>query len=1106
MTMLQVALPQAEIIPYVFNEKSGKISPVNGENRQLGGPRPELGPLLLLGDLGKLGPVLSPARKMWNRLGEKFIKAEQATVVVYPGFLSDLSDKEQRIWSAISWEMRSGSRRTDQNWQQALEKLVKLASPAIRVEVGLLRLLRTSFFPQSGVGLEIAFWQHDALSGRSLDAASFSKTAAKYYRNRFARLDQREQCRAFECIRLWRHRLPDEIYFEELLGLPEKTKAVLSEKDQNYGSDLETARSFFEHMATTATDQSGENGRRQRAWLSGVSDRISSHALECETSLRNAITSVRRIYDPGWIPPVAPAKIVRSDVDVGHVHLRLGEQGFVVDASMDNPDQEPGSPLITLPSRNGVVDLSDWRAAEMFPADQFWEAGIAPNWADDWGVDAFGAWATISVIGHNLETSEDGLTLSNEVRRVTQKLRWIPQGQFVMGSPEDEPGRYDDEGPRHERTIEHGFWLFDTPVTQALWGAVMEANPSEFLHPDRPVDSVSFEDVLAFITRLNEHLPGLNLGLPSEAEWEYACRGGTKTATYAGQMEILGAHNAPILDEIAWYAGNSGRGYDLAEGFDTSDWSEKQYPEDQKAGTRIVGLKHPNAFGLYDMLGNVWEWCLDEWHDTYEGAPSDGSAREGDASRHDREGREDRVIRGGSWYDLARDVRAAYRNGFEPSYRYDDLGFRCAGGRVEPGKPVARSARVSAEPGKPRSVTRERSRVEQGAAQTGGLSGGDTTMRSGAVVDPSKPQAIIPLENGVPNRRMQIRTDKAVLTLEPMTKPDWAHAIGRDRFGLYADFKIETVRQRLRWIPPGQFMMGTPEDKPGRFNSEGPQHEVTIAQGFWLFDTPVTQDLWDVLMGQNPSRFQHPRRPVEQVDWKMARDFATALTAQIPDLSFELPSEAEWEYACRGWTQTATYAGQMEILGERNAPILDEIAWYGGNSGRGYDLAEGFDTSGWDEKQYPEDQKAGTRIVGLKRPNAFGLYDMLGNVWEWCLDEWHGTYEGAPSDGSAWQGDGSSHDSEGRVRRVIRGGSWDDYAQGVRAAFRYWIEPSGRDFNLGFRCAGRSVELRQAARSAGGGLAGDARAEPRGSGQTSTERAEGSIRGRIKRPFPKHRR
>ncbi|WP_437623566.1 formylglycine-generating enzyme family protein [Sorangium sp. So ce1151] len=276
--------------------------------------------------------------------------------------------------------------------------------------------------------------------------------------------------------------------------------------------------------------------------------------------------------------------------------------------------------------------------------------------------------------------------------------------------------------------------------------------------------------------------------------------------------------------------------------------------------------------------------------------------------------------------------------------------------------------------------------------------------------------------------------------------PDpWAAAWGEDRFGPFMGFTVGKALQWLRWIPPGKFRMGSPEGEVGRVYDEGPQHAVALRRGFWLADTPCTQGLWQAVMRENPSRFVSADRPVDRVSWIDCQLFFARLNASLPGLNARLPTEAEWEYACRGGTTGATWAGELDLRGDNDAPRLDTIAWHSGNSGHDFDLTNehGWDSSGWRGEQYPH-ARTGPRPVRRKLPNPFGLFDMLGNVYEWCED-WYGRYDGVPATDPRGPDTGS--------KRVVRGGSWVSVARDVRAASRYRHPPATRMGNLGFRVA-----------------------------------------------------
>ncbi|NQT11381.1 MAG: formylglycine-generating enzyme family protein [Planctomycetes bacterium] len=243
-------------------------------------------------------------------------------------------------------------------------------------------------------------------------------------------------------------------------------------------------------------------------------------------------------------------------------------------------------------------------------------------------------------------------------------MRWIPPGRFLMGSPDDDEMALDREKPRHEVTLSHGYWLFDTPVTQELWLAVMKENPSRFQAPLRPVECLSWDDCQAFLDKINEAVAGLRLSLPTEAEWEYGCRAGTMSR-YAFGEEI-----SP--DQANYYGG--------------PPWGE----------TSPVGSFAANPWGLFDMHGNVLEWCEDR---------SGAYAADAQLNPQGPSDGYHRVLRGGSWGLSAQYVRSAVRSHAGLRDRGRKFGFRCA--RVHPSS--RQRERTSDEAGQSRDATPGRS-------------------------------------------------------------------------------------------------------------------------------------------------------------------------------------------------------------------------------------------------------------------------------------------------------------------------------------------------------------------------------------------------------------
>ena len=239
---------------------------------------------------------------------------------------------------------------------------------------------------------------------------------------------------------------------------------------------------------------------------------------------------------------------------------------------------------------------------------------------------------TVKCVATKASYSNGTLTVNG----IKYNMVWVDGGTFRMGATSEQGSEISDEKPVHSVTLS-GYYIGKTEVTQALWQAVMGSNPSYFEGDDLPVEQVSWDDCQEFIRKLNS-LTGQNFRLPTEAEWEFACRGGNNSRGY----KYSGSN---YIDNVARYDGNSG---------------DKTHP---------VATKSPNELGIYDMSGNVWEWCAD-WYGDYSSGRQTNPKGPYDGSN--------RVFRGGSWFINAGRCRSSDRGSYHPTFRFYGLGLRLA--------------------------------------------------------------------------------------------------------------------------------------------------------------------------------------------------------------------------------------------------------------------------------------------------------------------------------------------------------------------------------------------------------------------------------------------
>ena len=668
-------------------------------------------------------------------------------------------------------------------------------------------------------------------------------------------------------------------------------------------------------------------------------------------------------------------------------------------------------------------------------------------------------------------------------------LVWIPPGTFVMGSPNNEAMRENNDGAetKHTVTLTKGFYMSKYLVRQGEYLSVVGNNPSYFTgNTNLPVEMVTWYDATNYCGLLTARemvagrLPaGWVYRLPTEAEWEYACRAGTNTAFYFGSAVHGWMAN---FDSYYEYDATTGDIY-------------QSNPVGYVGQTTPVGSYPPNPWGLYDMCGNVYSWCQD-WYGTYPAGPvSDPVGAESNSSRIDR---------GAGWTAPGRCCRSAYRGRSWPYWRNNDVGFRVVlaplpftGPDQTINFPPLSASNYGDGPIDLSVTTSSGLLVSLWSDNTNvALINGNTVTITGAgnaniiATQPGDASynAALPVTNCLTvnkavltvradNKTKVKGADNPVLTATfsgfvngetvavlsgapalsttattnspaksyPITVTAGTLSAANYEFSFVAGtLDVVPIKNPypalLVWIRAGTFVMGSPWLESWLYSPNTPsdetQHSVTLTKGFYMSKYLVTQGDYLSVMGSNPSYFTgNTNLPVEMITWYQASDYCARLTrreqsaGRLPEgWVYRLPTEAEWEYSCRAGTTTAYYLGNAIHGGDANFDSHYE-----------FDATWGYSSYQWN----PVGNVGQTTPVGSYEPNPWGLYDMCGNVWEWCQD-WLGKYP-------TWENVSDPLGAASGTNRVLRGGSWNNYGASCRSARRGNDAPNHWGNNHGFR-------------------------------------------------------
>ena len=545
--------------------------------------------------------------KFWRTLGAKLALKGTPTLALAP-CPTPSARAVAKVWKTTFLSDAAPSNSDP----KTAERLLVLLAHADQIPPALVRSMRLAFYPKSSPRVEPMVWARPEIGEPHPGGATLDPAFVPALQAQFARLDLDTRRRADAVLRAHKAGMSDVVRFKEVASYGDQASEIVPPQD------LIETRAFFEDAAARISSGANSTIPGLEAWLSDFA--LSHGSCAGMWADRHLARSVSALTARSFAAD--PANLEGGYE--GSIAVALRGRNITLDAART---ETRGSNTAIIETGNGHVEIR--------PLNE------GPIWADRTGRDEFGDWAEIVVKG------------------IVQRLRRIPAGSFLIGLPEDDPERWKDERPQTEITLSQDFWMFDTAVTTAFWHAVMGRDETEPGREEHPKTNVSWNDAKIFLERLNETRTGLSFHLPSEAQWEYACRAGTTTP---------------------YFFGDKARQEDIHFG--------------SSAETIPVKNKPANRWGLFQMHGNVFEWCEDVWANSHAGIDPTGAPRPVSQQESDQS----RVIRGGSWNDLARSVRAACRVGDRPDDRLDNLGFRCAASQSSQGGQDDRQSGREAEP------------------------------------------------------------------------------------------------------------------------------------------------------------------------------------------------------------------------------------------------------------------------------------------------------------------------------------------------------------------------------------------------------------------------